>query len=189
MKRSSVVLFFLLLFGSSHGQKSQSDSTQRARPFVLGQIEELYSPILNEKRTLNVYLPAGYDARDSVRYPVVYLLDGGADEDFIHITGLYQFNSFEWINRVPRSIIVGIVNKDRRRDMTYPTNDTAARRRYPTTGHSDKFISFLQQELQPYIQQKFKTTSSKTIIGESLGGLLAAEILLKNPTLFNNYII
>ncbi|MGZ3847251.1 MAG: alpha/beta hydrolase, partial [Flavisolibacter sp.] len=40
-----------------------------------------------------------------------------------------------------------------------------------------------------YVERNYKTTSSRTIIGESLGGLLAAEILLKRPTLFNQYII
>ena len=33
------------------------------------------------------------------------------------------------------------------------------------------------------------TSSSKTIIGQSLGGLLATEILFKKPELFNKYII
>ncbi|HXS35945.1 MAG TPA: alpha/beta hydrolase-fold protein, partial [Flavipsychrobacter sp.] len=42
---------------------------------------------------------------------------------------------------------------------------------------------------QPYIEKNFSVNDSKTIIGESLGGLLATEILLKEPTLFNKYII
>lgn len=187
MKHTLLLLTLTICYSLSFSQNKTVNN--QPKPFVLGEIHELQSAILSEKRILNIYLPEGYNASDTAKYPVVYLLDGGADEDFIHITGLYQFDSFQWINRVPRSIIVGIANTSRRRDMTYPTNDTAARRRYPEAGHSDKFISFLQQELQPYIQKKFKTTSSKTIIGESLGGLLAAEILLKNPKLFNNYII
>ena len=116
-------------------------------------------------------------------------MDGSANEDFIHIVGLYQFNSFEWINRVPRSIVVGIATVDRRRDFTYPTTIAEDKKRYPTTGHSEQFINFIQNELQPYIERNYKTTSSKTIIGQSLGGLLATEILLKQPTLFNQYII
>ena len=46
-----------------------------------------------------------------------------------------------------------------------------------------------EKSLQPFIENKYKTTASKTIIGQSLGGLLAAEILLKKPNLFNKYII
>lgn len=173
----------LLLFISSLFSQNVS------KPFVLGTTEEIHSNILSENRILNIYLPPDYNASDTTKYPVVYLLDGSADEDFIHIAGLYQFNSFPWINRVPESIIVGIANTDRKRDFTYPTTIASDKERYPTTGHSDLFIGFIEKELQPYIQDKYKTTGSKTIIGESLGGLLATEIVLKKPELFTTYII
>lgn len=169
-------------------QKIEKDSCA-TKPFVLGVIDEIKSKELSETRILNIYLPEGYDKNDSTKYPVVYLLDGSADEDFIHVVGLYQFNSFSWINRVPKSIVVGIATVDRRRDFTFPTRIESDRRRYPTTGHSEQFINFMEKELQPYVEKHYHTTSSKTIIGQSLGGLLATEILLKRPTLFNQYII
>ena len=156
---------------------------------MLGVIDEIQSAKLAEKRILNIYLPEGYDKNDAVKYPVIYLLDGSADEDFIHVVGLVQFNNFSWINRVPKSIVVGIATVDRRRDFTYPTTIEADRKRYSTAGKSENFIAFIEQELQPFIEKKYKTTASKTIVGQSLGGLLATEILLKKPTLFNKYII
>lgn len=159
------------------------------KPFVLGMIDKLQSQILGEERIINIYLPPGFNKNDTTTYAVTYLLDGSADEDFIHIAGLYQFNSFEWINRVPKSIIVGIATVDRRRDFTYPTTIEKDQKKYPTTGHSDKFIAFIEKELQPYIESRYKVNSSKTIIGQSLGGLLATEILLKKPALFSKYII
>lgn len=159
------------------------------KPLVIGEVHEFQSVILSEKRIINIYLPDDYHTNDTTTYPVVYLLDGGVDEDFIHIAGLYQFNSFPWINRIKPSIIVGIVNTDRKKDMTFPTSDTGDRKRYPTTGHSQQFINFLEKELQPYIRKSFRVNSSATIIGESLGGLLATEILLKKPSLFTDYII
>lgn len=161
----------------------------QTKPFVLGVVDEIHSTILSEKRILNIYLPEGYNPNENVAYPVVYLLDGSADEDFIHIAGLYQFNSFEWISRVPKSIIVGIATVDRRRDFTFPTTIEEDRKNYPTTGHSDKFIDFLEKELQPYIEKKYRTTAFKTLIGQSLGGLLAAEIVFTRPELFSRYII
>jgi predicted alpha/beta superfamily hydrolase len=160
-----------------------------AKPFVLGVIDEIQSEQLAEKRVLNIYLPEGYSKNDTLKYPVIYLLDGSADEDFIHVVGLVQFNTFPWINRIPKSIVVGIANIDRKRDFTYPTTLEEDKKRYKTAGKSEKFIAFLEKELQPYIEQNYKTTPSKTIIGQSLGGLLATEILLKKPTLFNKYII
>ena len=187
MKKLLVVSFLALSTISIFGQKAKQQEV--ARPFVLGEIHELQSKILGEKRILNIYLPEGYNKKDSIKYPVIYLLDGSADEDFIHIVGLVQYNSFEWINLVPKSIVVGIATVDRRRDFAFPTTIEADRKKYPTAGQSGKFISFLETELQPFVEKTFKTTPSKTIIGQSLGGLLATEILLKKPSLFNEYII
>ena len=171
------------------GQTKKTKQAEESKPFILGVIDEIQSKELSEKRILNIYFPEGYDKSDTVKYSVIYLLDGSANEDFIHIVGLVQFNTFEWINRMPKSIVVGIATVDRRRDFTLPTTIAADKKAYPTTGHSDRFIAFIEKELQPFIEKKYKVNTSKTIIGQSLGGLLAAEILLKKPALFNNYII
>lgn len=179
-------LFFFLLSGFAATAAITPDTT---RPFILGRIETLHSTVLNEDRTLNIYLPDGYDPKDTVKYPVVYLLDGSADEDFIHVVGLYQFNSFSWIGRVKPSIIVGIANTDRKRDFTYPTTIVKDQKQYPTTGHSAAFMRFIETELQPYIAKHFSIGPERTLIGESLGGLLAGEILFKKPELFTSYII
>lgn len=157
------------------------------QPFVLGKIEKINSKQLAETRTLNIYLPEGYSPDSAKTYPVIYLLDGSANEDFIHVTGLVQFLTM--IEAMPKSIVVGIANVDRKRDFTYPTSIAADLKDFPTTGKSASFITFIEKELQPFVQQKYKTSESKTLIGQSLGGLLATEILLKKPALFTNYLI
>lgn len=157
------------------------------KPFILGQIKEINSTQLAEKRLLNIYLPYGYKQNDTIRYPVIYLLDGSANEDFIHISGLVQFLNLA--EMMPKVIVVGIANIDRKRDFTFPTTNVKDKKDFPTTGSSAKFISFIEKELQPFIDKTYKTNSSRTIIGESLGGLLATEILLRKPYLFNKYVI
>lgn len=167
----------------------QSVISENTKPFILGVVHEIQSTQLNEKRILNIYLPDGYNPKDTSRYPVIYLLDGSADEDFIHIAGLVQFNNFPWINRMPKTILVGIANTDRKRDFTFTSRVDSDNSRMPTAGGSAKFIAFLEKELQPFIENRYKTNTEKTLIGQSLGGLLATEILMKKPTLFNKYII
>jgi uncharacterized protein len=189
MKRNFIILILTFSANVSFGQKITDKQTEKTTPFIIGVIDEIYSKELAEKRVLNIYLPEGYSKADTTTYPVIYLLDGSADEDFIHIVGLVQFNSFEWINQVPKSIVIGIATVDRRRDFTFPTTIQKDKKTYPTAEHSDKFISFIENELQPFIGAKYKVNTDKTIIGQSLGGLLATEILLKKPTLFNKYII
>lgn len=182
----SIPVFLLalsLLSGIASGQPLIT------HPIIIGESVSVHSSILNEERKLNVYLPEGYQQNDSVPYPVVYLLDGSMDEDFLHIVGLYQFGSFPWINWCQPSIVVGIVNTDRMRDMTYPTRDTMMKRLYPSQGGSEKFIHFLKDELQPFIKSRYKVSKQSSLIGQSLGGLLATEMLLKQPSLFDTYFI
>ncbi|AMA49597.1 MULTISPECIES: alpha/beta hydrolase [Flavobacterium] len=181
------LLFLSFFFYSLIVEAQKNISPPIPKSFNLGIVDEITSSILNEKRILNIYLPQGYNKQE--RYPVIYVLDGSADEDFIHIAGLVQYFTFPWIERIPKSIVVGIANKDRKRDFTSIPNQQIVRDRYPTSGGSDKFMAFIENELQPYISKNYTTTNEKTIIGQSLGGLLATEILFKKPHLFDQYII
>ncbi|WP_109300016.1 alpha/beta hydrolase [Aquimarina sp. AU474] len=163
--------------------------SNKITPLTIGEKIEFQSKTLNENRIINVYLPNGYSKDTLKTYPVIYLLDGSIDEDFIHISGIVQFGSFSWINMIPESIVIGISNIDRKRDFTFPTTNKKDKKEFPTTGESEKFIEFIKAELQPLVNKKYKTNANKTLIGQSLGGLLATEILFKNPELFNNFII
>lgn len=180
---------FLLLWIALQITTFGYGQTNNAKPLVLGLTEQIHSEILNEDRILNIYLPEGYQQDDTTHYAVIYLLDGGIDEDFIHITGLVQFNTFSWVNKLHPSIVVGIANTDRKHDLTFPTHIQKHEELWPTTGGSTHFISFIEKELQPYISQHYRTTPSKTLVGQSLAGLLATEILFRKPALFNKYII
>jgi len=183
---------FLLCFFFVQNCSTKIDNSSKEierTPFIIGESIQMYSDILGEDRTLNVYLPNGYDRDSEQEYPVIYLLDGSADEDFIHISGLVQFGSFPWIEMIPETIVIGIGNVDRLRDFTYSTSIDVDKKDFPTSGGSEKFITFIENELQPLIQSEYKTSNVKTIIGQSFGGLLATEILFTNPDLFDNYII
>lgn len=181
------IITFLVFSFSILLVSAQNNSDKK--PFILGEIREIQSVQLNEKRTLNIYLPVDYEKDSAAKYPVIYLLDGSHDEDFIHVVGLVQFNNFPWINRVPKSIVVGIATVDRRRDFTFPTTIEEDKKKNPTSGHSDKFIAFLEKDLQPFIEKNYRANDEKMLIGQSLGGLLATEVLLKKPTLFDKYVI
>jgi len=168
---------------------AQTKGPDSAKPFILGVTVSLRSFELGEDRTLNIYLPEGYSNTDTTKYPVVYLLDGGADEDFIHVAGIFQFNNFPWIGRAPKSILVGIANTDRKRDMTFPSGIEGDKKLIPGSGGSEKFMAFIENELQPFIEKRYHAGKDRTLIGQSLGGLLATEILFTKPRLFNRYII
>ncbi|WP_459212239.1 alpha/beta hydrolase [Aquimarina rhabdastrellae] len=184
-----LIIFWTLLFiiTVSYGQGIPHKISETE--FSIGKTITIKSEILNENRTLNVYLPLSYTKEKSKKYPVIYVLDGSKDEDFIHISGIVQFGSFSWINMLPESIVVGIANVDRKRDFTYPSQYKRDQEEFPTSGKSAHFINFIKNELQPFIDTTYRITTTKTIIGQSFGGLLVTEILFKKPDLFDNYII
>jgi len=183
MKQALILIFSVISFFHSFAQ----NKTAKPSTFVLATVDTLHSSILGEDRILNVYLPADYDKK--IKYPVIYLLDGSAVEDFIHVVGIVQFNTIPWVDRIPKSIVIGIANTNRKLDFTSLSTREADRKIIPKNGGSARFISFLEKELQPYVDQEYSTNGVKTIIGQSLGGLLATEILFTKPQLFNKYII
>jgi len=185
-----ILCFYLLLVGAlALAQEERMDPILSKAPFAIGESITLFSESLNEERVINIYLPNGYDATSDKKYPVIYLLDGSTDEDFIHIAGLVQFGSFSWINMIPETIVVGIANIDRKRDFTYPSNNERDQTQFPTTGGAENFIDFIQDELFQLVEFEYQVTEERTIIGQSLGGLLATEFLFRKPQLFDHYII
>lgn len=182
------ICLFLLLFSLQATAQNKIEIKSKSE-FSIGETFDIHSVILAENRTINIYIPESYKEESSKSYPVIYLLDGSRDEDFIHIAGLVQFGSFSWIDMIPESIVVGIANIDRQRDFTYPTTNEKLKADIPSSGESARFISFIRDELQPLIQGNYRTSDTKTLVGQSLGGLLATEILFKHSKLFDHYII
>jgi predicted alpha/beta superfamily hydrolase len=186
-----LVLFILSTITFSTSTFSQNDTIPSPQKFQIGITETLHSEILKEDRFLNIYF-SGELSIDSIssstqKLPVIYLLDGSKDEDFLHIVGIVQFLTM--MGFMEPTYVVGIANVDRKRDFTFPTTIKEDLEAYPTTGHSSEFMEFLEREMLPFVQKKYHVQSQGTIIGQSLGGLLATEILLTKPQLFSTYII
>lgn len=163
-----------------------ADRPAQEPALTYGKVTVIRSEVLNEDRRLNVLLPPGYDAGTG-KYPVIYLLDGSAHEDYFHAAGLFDFLATYGV--MPATIVVGISNGDRRRDFTMPSSDPADLKSAPTSGGAAKFVSFLEKELIPYVDKQYRVTDRRTLIGQSLAGLLATQILLEKPQLFTEYVI
>jgi predicted alpha/beta superfamily hydrolase len=153
---------------------------------VLGQSYTLQSEALGEARRINVYVPPGYVA-GAQSYPVLYLIDGGVEQDFVHIAGLSQHATVSGSFR--EMIVVGVETVDRRRELAFPaTSDASLRDDYPTHGESAKFRAFIADEVKPWVEQRYRTDGFDAVIGESLAGLFVVETFLRQPELFDGYI-
>lgn len=159
--------------------------SENMTPIVIGQSFVMDSSVLGEKRTITVYLPSDYH-EGSKRYPLLYLLDGGADEDFHHITGIVQVSVANGL--MEPIVVIGIKNTVRRRDMTGPTTNPKDLERGKDVGRSVAFRSFLKNELVPRVERDLRGNGNRTLLGESLAGLFVVETFLEEPGMFDRYI-
>ena len=140
---------------------------------------------VNETRIINIWVPEEY-ATSGLSYPVLYMPDGGINEDFPHIAN--TLSKLIQSKKVPPHILVGIENTQRRRDLTPPTQVEKDKEIAPVVGGSAEFRAFIQNELIPEINSRYRTNERKGIIGESLAGLFVVETLMIQPELFDFYI-
>lgn len=180
-KRVSLILVAILLC-YQYQCLGQGESN-----IVIGTKFKMSSKTLNEERQYIIGLPKSYNETTN-RYPVLVLLDG--DSNFPVVSGIVdKMNE----RQIPEMIIVAVVNTDRTRDFT-PTNsilflDGSEKPQYQkTSGGSAAFLNFLENELLVEIDKKYRTNSSKTLVGHSYAGLLVGESYLSKDSSFDNFI-
>lgn len=161
---------------------------QGGAPLAIGESYLIRSETLAGDRILTVRLPLEYELEPERAFPVVYLLDGGPDQDFVHIAGIAQ--SRELNGTFEPFILVGIQSTERRHFFTPAVADPGPYEEALGTspGGSATYREFLRYEIQPLVEASFRTNGHRTVIGESLGGLFVIETLLRDPTLFDDYI-
>lgn len=158
----------------------------------IGKKQIIYSTVLGEERTYWIHLPDNY-AQDGKRtYPVIYLLDG--DSFFHTLVGITKTLSSGKKEIVPASIIIGVLNTDRTRDLT-PTSSNLGRdgkvqaNKKAEGGGSEKFDSFLVNELRAYVDTSYRTNGRNMLIGHSYAGLFGLNTFLQYPDQFNKYLL
>lgn len=193
-KKISILLLILnmpLLLSTSYPQNSSSsDKTTKTYKQVEisgSEINDFQSAITGEKYFIYVGLPRSYN--DSTKtYPILYIMD--ADGSFGTCTEITRLLALG--NEVPEIIIVGIaygvsLNEylyNRQRDYT-PT----VMKKYAGSGGGKKFLRFIDEELIPFVETKYRVKKSdRAICGFSYGGLFALYTLFHRPKLFNRYL-
>ena len=146
---------------------------------------EIESSSLGETRVICVWTPSDYgESEDS--YPVLYMPDGGVNEDFPHIANTVAKLVAE--KMIPPTILVGIENTERRRDLTGPSDVASDEKIAPLSDGSSKFRQFIAKELFAEIDRRYRTSNQRSIIGESAAGLFVVETLFLQPDMFDSYI-
>ncbi|GAB3738891.1 alpha/beta hydrolase [Silanimonas algicola] len=149
-------------------------------------------PMLGVERTLRVYLPRGYTNCEGCRYPVVYFMDGqnvfdaatsyagewGADETLDALLAKHDL----------AVIAVGVDHggEARMNELSVWENPEFK----PARGEA--FLADLVGAVKPAIDARYRTrpaAASTTIVGSSMGGLMAHAALLRRPDVFGGAII
>lgn len=170
---------------------------QTGNPAITGDLQILpkfHSSILDNDRSIRVWLPPDYFTHPKDRYPVLYMQDGQTLFD----PQLSPFSHAEWradeiaeglidSKVIPPMIIVGIDNLDRTNEYL-PTYDSEMK----GGGKASQYLQFLLKEVKPMIDRTFHTKpdrASTGIGGSSFGAVISLYAVMNAPNSFSKVIL
>ena len=168
------IIVSLLGIFFSYGQQNNYE-------IKIGERLKITSNILNEEREVQVYLPPTYFFSEHSNFPVIYMIDG--DYNFQYVTGLVELLS-NVSGKIPECIVVGISDKGSTKYRQNCIPNVVKKR----NGNATNYMGFISNELKPFIQKKFKTSSFDIIIGHSIGGLFVTNFFVEQPSVFDAFI-
>lgn len=145
---------------------SGQDST-----ITLGKRESIQSKILGEKREILVSVPK----QRKPDMPLLVLLDGEWNFTKVAVTVDHLTSN----GRLPPMVVAGVVNTDRGRDLA-PTIEGAEF----AAGPSDKFLSFLADELIPQLTSEYSLGKYHILAGHSNAGMFSLHTFIRRPEVF-----
>lgn len=156
-----------------------------------------------DPRTIDVWLPPGYDANAAERYPVIYFHDGQNLFDPRLAYGGATWGIDEAMHRLIAAgktrgaIVVGLWNNGLTRFPEYMPRKAVTtpdlgfgvgNQRLPATAiRSDDYLKFIVEELKPFIDRTYRTLPDRahtSIAGSSMGGLISGYALAEYPNVF-----
>jgi hypothetical protein len=170
------------------GNKAPSPSEVTSAPRI--DLLTLHSKVFGNTRTIRVWLPSGYDdaAQAQSQYPVFYFTDGIATFHGRHLDG--TADHLIRAGKIPATIFVGIDNGGSTLESKNPGSDRATEYLpYPDDSlvpaipvpHGRQFPDFLEQEVRPLVESKYRTQNAVGLAGASYGAAIALYTILERP--------
>lgn len=144
----------------------------------------LYSPQLDNRRDVVVYLPPGH-ASDERRFPVLYMHDGQNLFDSGTAFGGNEWQVDETLQALAAkglpAIAVGLFNAGGARIPEYNP--------FPgfTDARGDQYLAFIIETVKPLVDSVFHTQSEREhtgLVGSSMGGLISLYGFFRHPDVF-----
>lgn len=149
-------------------------------PAAIGTYRIVRSEALGGNREILVHLPDGYESTQE-RYPVIVKPHGTPLAYFAQIVGTLDLLMSRGL--IPKMVFVGI--KQHGHDEVIP--EDACREGRACTG--SKFLSFLSDELLPFIDASYRTRPYRVYMGSLDCAFFGAYALLTRPDLFQAYLL
>lgn len=145
------------------------------------QLKKFNSTELNDERYLKIYVPPGYNDDETKLYPLTIVLDAE------YLFDVYVGNSilFSAKEKAPEQIIVGINQNqfnERAKDCEYSKENSLP------TKDSEAFYRFIRSELLEYLEENYRLSPFKTIVGNTLTANFINYFLLEDDPGFNAFV-
>jgi len=171
-------LTFALLFAI--GSLFFSNAQINVLEIPTGEYFELKSAHNENNYKISVTLPRDYEKEDR-QYPCLYLFYGGPHK-VQAASGLV--NMLYLSGQIPPVIVVGITNIYWGKDLTpIPVEGREE------SGGADAFHTFITKDLFKVIDDRYKTSDRRILMGHSFGGLFGVHCFMKNPDDFDDYLL
>lgn len=194
-----LVLLAAAVMGCSERADAQSspalDTPAEGAPYVLTgtQVWTVPDPASGRDYQVFVSLPASYETSPQRRYPVLYVTD--ADYAFAIIRQIARRVNLNG-PVIEDFILVGLSysggdsgTASRNRDYT-PTPNGPRRSSAFVHGGGAAYQAYLKAHALPFVEGRFRADPQRRIfLGHSYGGLLGAQVLFTDPTLFSAYVL
>jgi len=169
----------------------EESAFQDNKPVPHGQIRQVWyhSGTLDAQRRMHIYTPPGYDDGGD-KYPVLYLLHGGGDEDsgwstigragFIIDNLIAAGKAKRMIVVMPNGSLPRPANMPAFTPGTPPSPEVMA-------ALQERFTNELMKEIIPYIEKNFRVVANRehrAIAGLSMGGGQTLQVVTANPEQF-----
>ncbi|WP_460219529.1 alpha/beta hydrolase [Psychroserpens sp. MEBiC05023] len=187
MKLNKISTLLLIVFTVSFANNFYAQKLEPQKP-ILEENHTVKSKIMDTEYQLYMSFPSSYNSKDTLSYPVLYVLDG--KYMFSILDGTRVNLDFE--NKIEDVIIVGIGSGDDleswQANRTYeftPSEDKSVKRF--KSGGAKQFLECIQTEIIPFVDKHYKTNGDNGILGHSLGGLFTTYAFLNDTNSFKRY--
>jgi predicted alpha/beta superfamily hydrolase len=167
MKKLELFVIVLLIASALYSQNTQ--------------VKKFSSRELNDDRFLKIYVPPGYADDKTKLYPLTIVLDAE------YLFDVYMGNSilFSSKEKAPEQIIVGINQNqynERIKDCAYSKENSLP------TKDSEAFYRFIRSELMDYLEENYRLSPFKTIVGNTLTANFINYFLIEDNPGFNAFV-